>query len=173
MKNHLFTLLLSFCSALSFSQAEKIKISWPEEYKWKVLSDQEDKGVHMTELIPENESGEKWTIIGTTMSIKGAQNVPTDTMMNLMFDQTKANAPKAKLTEIEKGVKDSHPWIIFKIESPRFNNDKNPESQLYFIIQGTQSLYSNFVGVKKKELSADFVEKWSAVFKASEIVTSN
>jgi len=149
---------------------ENLKIIWPEEYKWKIGSNQEDGNISMLELIPGDETLEKWTIMGTMMSLKGAKNIPMDAIMQTMIDQAKQNAPKATLTLIEKNESDKSHWIIFKIESPRFNNDKNPESQLYYIIQGETSLYTNFVAIKEKSLSKEFVDKWTAVFKSSEII---
>lgn len=156
--------------ALGQEKIENLKIIWPEEYKWKIGSNQEDASVHMIELIPGNEEIDKWTIMGTMMSIKGAKNIPMDNFMKLIFDQAKQNASKAKATLIEKEEGDKNHWIIFKIESPRFNNDESPESQLYYVIQGESSLYSNFVAVKEAVLSDKFVEKWKEVFKKSELV---
>jgi hypothetical protein len=84
--------LLTFCiiCTSSFAQRqENLKIVWPEEYKWKVGSNQENESIHMMELIPGNEKIEKWTIMGTMMSLKGAKNVPMDEAMYLMYDQAK------------------------------------------------------------------------------------
>jgi hypothetical protein len=169
----IFTLLFAICfvSSHSFGQKrETLKIVWPEEYKWKVGSNQETETVHMMELIPGNETVESWTIIGTMMSYKGAQGFPVEKAMNLMFEQASKNASDAKLTVVEKDEAAKHPWILFKIESPKFNDDPNPESQLYYIIQGSSSLYSNFVALKKAKLDDDFVNKWKRIFKASEFV---
>jgi hypothetical protein len=169
---HLFILLIALSTqTYCYSQQkENLIIVWPEEYKWKIGSNQENESIHMMELIPGNEKIDKWTIIGTMMSIKGAKNVPMDKAMGLMFDQAKLNAPEAALTLIEKNETVKNPWVIFKIEAPGFKNDKKPESQLYYIVQGESSLYSNFVAVKEKKLSDEFVSKWAAVFKASELV---
>jgi hypothetical protein len=169
---HIFTLLtivISYNYSAGQGQ-ENLKIIWPEEYKWKVGSNQENESMHMLELIPGDEKIEKWTIMGTMMSIKGARNIPMDNAMNLMYDQAKQNAPDASLTLIEKNDTAKNPWIIFKIEAPRFKNDKRPESQLYYIVQGESSLYSNFVALKEKKLSDEFVNKWKAIFKSSELV---
>ena len=73
--------------------------------------------MHMMELIPGDEQIEEWTIMGTMMSIKGAKNVPMEKVMNLMYDQTKQNAPDATLTLIEKNESGKNPWVIFKIEA--------------------------------------------------------
>jgi hypothetical protein len=169
---HIITLLaiLIFQTCSIAQGRENLKIVWPEEYKWKVGSSQENESIHMLELIPGDEKIEKWSIMGTMMSIKGAKNVPMDKAMNLMYDQARQNAPDATVTLIEKNEEDKNPWIIFKIEAPRFKNDKRPESQLYYVIQGQSSLYSNFVALKEKKLSDDFVNKWKEIFKSSELV---
>lgn len=166
------TILCTLLTLSAFGQGriENLKIVWPEEYKWKIGSNQEDGSVHVIELIPGNEEINKWTIMGTMMSIKGAKSVPMDVVMNSMFDQAKQNAPKATVTLIEKDENAKNRWTIFKIEAPRFNNDKNPESQLYYVVQGESSLYSNFVAVKEKQLTREFIEKWKTVFKKSELI---
>jgi hypothetical protein len=101
--------------------------------------------------------------------MKGVKGVPMNKVMNLMFDQTKQNAPKSKLTFLEKDENTEYPWIIFTIESPSFKNDKIPESQLWFIIQGKQALYSNFRAIKKATIPTDLIEKWTIFFKTSKI----
>lgn len=165
----LLTLLIPI-NVFGQNEIENLKINWPEKYEWKIGSNQETEQIHFIELVPGNESVDNWTIIGAMISIKGATNVPMDVAVDLMFDQTKATAPKAKLTVIEKNETDPNHWIIFKIESPSFTNDENPESQLYYIIQGKSSLYSSFVAIKEEELSKDFVEEWIEIFKSSEFV---
>jgi hypothetical protein len=159
-------------TTISFGQntIENLKIVWPEEYKWKIGSNQEDQTQQMIELIPGNETIDKWTIIGTMMSIKDAKNVPMDVAMNTMFEQAKQNAIKPILTLIERNDTAKNAWIIFKIEAPKFKDDPKPESQLYYIIQGNTSLYSNFVALKEKMLSKDFVSKWTKIFKSSELI---
>ncbi len=149
---------------------EKLKTVWPDEYKWKVGSDQEDKAMHVLELIPENETHEHWTILGTMISIKGAQYVPMENIMMAMYEQVKLNAPKSTVTEIELNEAAAHHWIVFKIESPRFHHHKIPESRLYYVIQGDSSLYVNIVTIKEKSLTHHFVDKWKAIFKASELL---
>lgn len=172
-KQILLTLVfLAVVKIISAQQkGEALKIVWPEEYKWKIGSNQENKSIHMMELIPGKERITKWTIIGTMLSIKGVKNVPMDRAMNTTFEQARLNAPRATLTLVEKDDKAQNPWVLFKIEAPEFNNDKNPESQLYYVIQGNQSLYSNFVALKEKNLDSAFVEKWSKVFKSSELMS--
>ena len=169
MKKLLAITLFLISSNLSFSQ-ESLKIVWLEKYEWKLLSNQEDGSVHMIEIIPGKENEKNWTMLGQMLSIKGALNVPMEDAKNMMFEQTKVNSPNAKLTVLEKDEEDEYPWILFKIENPKFKGDKKPESQLWYIRQGKTSLYVNFIAKKKKKLKDDFVEEWSKVFKESEIV---
>jgi len=168
-KRLLFIVAFVTLTVSAFGQ-EILKIDWPDEYNWKIGSTQEDGKVHMIELIPGNETVDKWTIIGTMMSVKGVKNIPMDNAVKMMFDQAKQNAPKATVTLIEKNESGQNHWVIFKIETPRSNNDKNPESQLYYIIQGEASLYINFVAIKEKTLSKEFVDKWTTIFKNAELV---
>ncbi|RYD56250.1 MAG: hypothetical protein EOP56_13025 [Sphingobacteriales bacterium] len=163
----LFTAVTSFAFA---QKSEQLKIDWPDEYKWQIGSDQETQEQHMIELVPGNETVEKWTILGTMISIKNVQNVPMNVATNLMFEQAKKRAIEPKITIIERNDDAKHPWIIFKIEAASFNDDPNPESQLYYIIQGNTSLYTNLVAIKEKALSKAFVDKWAKTFKKSELV---
>lgn len=149
---------------------ESLLLHWPEAENWKIGSNQENEQMAMLELIHSNETFENWTEIGTMTSIKGAKNIPMDQAMNMTFDQAKKNAPKAKLTFIEKDESVEFPWIIFTIESPSFKNDKNPESQLWYVVQGKTSLYTNFRAVKQATIPADLKDKWVKFFKTGKIV---
>lgn len=171
-KGILIFLVLSIVTNIAFSQekVENLKIDWPDEYKWKIGSDQENDKRHLVELVPGNESIDKWTTIGTMDSFKGVTGMPIAKTPDIMLAEAKKASPGAKLTIFEKNEEGKNPWIIFKIESPGFTNDPKPESQLFYVIQGDTALYSNFVAIKEKELSDDFVKKWIKVFKASELV---
>lgn len=151
-------------------KGESLMLYWPENENWKVGSNQENAQMAMLELIHTNETLENWTEIGTMMSFKGAKNVPMDKAMNMMFEQAKQNSPKAKLTFIEKDEEVEYPWIIFTIEAPNFKNNKKPESQLYYIVQGKQALYSNFRAVKQEIIPTDLKEKWIKFFKTGKVV---
>jgi tetratricopeptide (TPR) repeat protein len=149
---------------------ESLMLDWPDAENWKVGSQQENDKMTLVELIHANETLENWTEIGTMTSIKGAKNVGLDKAMNLMYDQSKINSPKAKLTFIEKDENAEFPWIIFTIECPNFKNDKTPESQLWYIVQGETALYTNFRAVKKAEISPDLKTRWIAFFKTAKVV---
>jgi len=119
---------------------ESLSLHWPEDENWKIGSKQENEQMDMLELIHSDETLENWTEFRSMISVKGAKNIPMDKAMNLMFEQSKENSPKAKLTFIEKEESIEYPWIIFTIECPNFKNDKTPESQLWYVVQGKTSL---------------------------------
>ena len=167
-KTSIFTLFLITANVL-FCQ-ESLSIHWVEKYEWKVLNNQENESIHLLEIIPGKENAENWSMLGQMMSAKGTLNVPMEKAKNLIFEQSKATSPNAKLTFLEKNEEDEFPWILFKIENPNIKGDKTPESQLWYIRQGKTALYINFIAKKKKKLKKDFVEEWSKVFKASEMV---
>lgn len=149
---------------------ESLMLDWPDSENWKIGSNQENEQQVMIELIHANETLENWTEIGTMMSIKGVRNLAMDKAMNLFYEQAKKTAPKAKLTFIEKDETAEYPWIMFTIESPNFINDKRPESQLWYIVQGKTSLYSNFRAIKKASIPVELKDKWVAFFKTGKVV---
>lgn len=151
-------------------KGESLSLHWPENENWKVGSNQENDQMTMIELIPSNETLDNWTEIGTMTAIKGAKNIPMDKAMNLMFDQSKKNSPKSKLTFIEKDESVEFPWIIFIIESPNFKDDKKSESQLWYIVQGKNSLYTNFRAIKESSIPENLKDKWTKFFKTAKIV---
>jgi len=171
MKKQLIVICFALTGLATMAQAqENLQIAWPGDIKWKIAADQKSGNSRMVELIPEKESLNNWTIIGTMVSMMGSTSVSVEKFMDATYSQTLKNAPKAKLTMIEKGVKSGAPFILFRVESPYFNNSKIPESQLYYIIQGKKALYSNFVAVKQPSLGVLFVDKWAKIFKNSVLV---
>jgi len=162
--------LLCFTAVFAQDKQESLKINWPEEYNWKVGSDQESGPTHLTELVPGKETVNKWTLMGTIMSIKGVKVATTAQMADIFRQSSLAESPESKLTVLESDDTAKNIWTLFKVETPKFPNDPKPESQLYYIIQGEATLYVNFIAVKEKTLSKSFTEKWTKVFKASELV---
>lgn len=161
--------LSQFCGNKQ-QDGESLMLDWPESENWKIGSTQENEEMAMIELIHSDETLEDWTEIGTMMSVKRATNIPMDNAMNMMFEQTKMNSPKAKLTFIEKNEEVEYPWIIFSIESPNFKDDKNPESQLWYIVQGKTALYINFRAVKQSAIPLELKEKWIRFFKTGKVI---
>ena len=152
------------------TKEENLKIVWCEEYKWKIASNQEDKTTHFLEIIPGKDKIEKWTMLGTMMSLKNTKIAKTEQVVEMYRQSSLKESPKAKLTILESNDTTKNIWVLFKIETPSFPNDPKPESQLYYAIQGEATLYVNFIALKERTIPNDFIIKWTKVFKASEIV---
>lgn len=146
------------------TKTESLKIEWPESDHWKVGKDQSDNRMHSVDMVHENESLALWTEMANSTSLKGMLYIPVDTAMYFMFLSAIAKAPDAKLTMVKKGEMQECPWILFSIEAPEFKTDPIPESQLWFVVQGKQGLYTNFVALKKEKLPDDFLKKWTDFF---------
>lgn len=149
---------------------ESLMLYWPEEENWKMANSQENEQMMMLELVRNNETLEKWTEIGTMQSIKGATGVPMDKAMNLMYEQAKQACPKAKLTFIEKDESVQYPWVIFTIECASYKDSKTAESQLWYIVQGKTSLYTNFRAIKEATIPEATKKKWIDFFKGGKVV---
>jgi len=170
MKQFIFPTIFILFTISAFSQTEHLKIAWPEEYKWKVYLNQDNDTTHLTQILPEKEDFKTWTISGSTMSVKYLKITSTHQVVQSMTESSLSESPKAKLTVLEKNDSTKNIWILFKIETPDFPNDPIPESQLYYVIQGEQILYMNFIALREAILSNDFIEKWTKVFKSSKLV---
>lgn len=160
-----FSLVILLCYA--DSQNEMLKAEWPDEYNWKILSDQNDAGINFVEIIPDNENEENWSILGTMMSFKD-NGYNMDLLINICKDLAQKQSKTSVLTVIERD--DNKKKVLLKIEAENYNNDKNPESQLYLILFGKGTIYLNFIAIKQAKLSDSFESKWTDIFKNFEIV---
>lgn len=149
---------------------ERFELPWMNDINWKINSNQENEIMQLTEFIHPDESSVFWTELGIMIKSKGTKNTKLEDAMNMMYEQTKKNAPSVKLTFLEKNEKSEFPWIIFKTEAENYKKDNQPESELWFIIQGNQALYSNFIAIKKDHLTEDFQTFWMDYFKNGKIL---
>ena len=171
IKNLIFVLFL-ILSKFYFSKTRKeIKnVSGPTEYQWKTINDREYKGIHLTEIVPEKEKAGSWKKLGTMMYFKNTRIPNADTIIDLYKEVSWEEDSKSKLTVLEKHAKGENIWVLFKEENAFDSDDKTPKSQLFYVVQGEDTLYYVFISLRKKELPEEFVEKWSKIFKNSELV---
>lgn len=151
-------------------KGESLVLDWPDSENWKIGDDQENSETRVIDMIHSNETIDNWTELGNMTSIKGIKGQSVENMMNMLYQQALKNAATSKLTFLEKDEKASNPWILFTLETPSFDNGQTPESQLWYVVQGKQALYTSFIAVKKSTISADQKAKWSKFFKTAQIV---
>lgn len=158
-----------FCGGEKLAE-EYLRLDWPDSENWKVGDDQENSKQRVIDLVHSNETVDNWTELGNMTSYKGVKGIPVDTAMHLTFQEARKVSPNAQLTFIEKNETVECPWIIFTIEAPNFTTDVRPESQLWYIVQGKQGMYTNFWATKQAKISAESKAKWTAFFKSGRIV---
>jgi len=74
---------------------------------------------------------------------------------------------------IEKKDTTEFPWILFTIECTAYEDDNTAESQLWYIIQGNTSLFTNFRAIKQATLPEATKKRWIDFFKGGKIVYLN
>ena len=162
-------LLAQYCGNKQKTK-ESFVLNWPEDENWKIAGSQEDNEMIFVELLKNEETFDNWTEIGTMQTVKGMMNINLDKFMNILYEETKKNCPKAVLTPLEKGENVEFPWIIFTVECESYINTETSESLLYYVIQGNKSLYVNFIGIKTAKIPNDKKQKWIKFFKTGKVV---
>jgi tetratricopeptide (TPR) repeat protein len=164
-------LLQAHCN-ISSTSTESLSLPWPESEGWHPANHQEDASVILDEWIRKGETLDAWTELGQVMTIKGITGAPVDTIMAYTYRSALKQAPKAKLTFIERGLEGEHPWVMFTIEAPEFNTDPKPESQLWYAIAGKQAVYTSFRAIKQATIPDDLREKWTAFYKGAKLISA-
>ena len=171
MKKAVFVFVL-LCFQMLFGQEKKelLKIEWPEEYKMKKALDIEDEKTRFVVFVPENETVDNWTILGSLVSYKKTKVPNIDIIIKSYEETFLKEEPSAKLTILEKNDRAKNIWALFKIEAPSISKKSNLEAQLVYVIQGEDDIHNVFVMIKEKTLSQKFVKKWSKIFKESKLI---
>lgn len=168
--NFIIALLLIASSSLGQSKKENLKVFWPEEYKWKTIINTDDSTASFVQIIPENESTSNWTIAVTIRITKNAVAPNLDLIIKAYTESALKESSKAKVTVVERNDSTKHFWVLLKTETTDFPNDPIPESDFWFIQQGSQNHFAVFVAIREKEFSQVFIDKWTKIFKLSKIV---
>ena len=170
MKKTVFVFVL-LCFQMFFGQEKEVlKIDWPEEYKMKKALDIEDEKTRFAVFVPENETMDNWTILGSLVSYKKTKAPNIDIIIKSYEETFLKEEPSAKLTILEKNDRAENIWALFKIEAPFVSKKSNLEAQLVYVIQGEDDIHNAFVMIKEKTLSQKFVKKWSKIFKEGKLI---
>jgi hypothetical protein len=162
MKNLFLFFVLLYFSGYAQKKIENIKIDWPAEYKWQIINQSKNKSRQSVTLIPGYETVKNASIIGTMVAIKGVNYSDLD---GLITHYKTSIDTGSKLTLLERNDTNQPHWIIFKVETPVTPKYPEPESDLYYVVQGEYALYENYVAIKKENISQDFIKRWSEIFK--------
>jgi hypothetical protein len=157
-----------FCFFISFGQKkiEHLGVNWPGEYNWKIIRQEKNENRQSVMIIPGGETTPTPSIVGSMTSYRGTKMASVAEIINNYRSRIDVGSI---LSEVEADSTAKHIWVIFKIETPSTEKYPQPESDLYYIVQGEYALYENYVAIKEASLSAEFVKKWTDIFKTSEV----
>ena len=160
--------LLKFCPD-QVDKMERFALDWPDDENWRVADNQSKEAVNTMDLLRDDETFANWTELGNMQSLIGVRNVDLEGGMNILLEESKKTCENPILTFLEKDLKAEYPWIMFTIDCAEYKYDDNPESQLWFLIQGKTSFYMCFRAIKKAKIDDENIAKWSKFFKAGRI----
>ncbi len=148
-------------------KVEHLDTEWPPAYKWKAVRNQEDSGKILIMIIPGEETTQNLTIFGSITAFKGANF----SSVNEVIESYKSRMDSGSvLTVVDAPGKGKFRWILFKVETPVTRKYPEPESDLYYVVQGEFALYENFVGIRQPNLTVDFIKRWVKIFRRSKLV---
>jgi len=160
--------LVDFCFIFIRTEAQRstehVTIDWPEQYEWKVVGRQNKNNVSSLTIIPGKETVATASIVGVMSGYKGMRTSNTTQIVDVF---RKGLDTCSVLTILKADDSAAHRWVIFKVETPKTDKYPEPESDLYYCIQGEYALFENHVAVKQPKLSPDFEQQWRKVFKES------
>ena len=154
-------------SVLGQPKTEHLTTDWPAEYKWQVVNRKNDGQKQSVVIIPRNETARNATIIGVMTAYRGKHFSDMD---QLIKQYKNALDTGSVLTIVQRADSAANPWVIFKIETPRNYKYAEPESDLYFVMQGEYAVFEDHVAVKEASLRSEFVARWSEIFRGSKLV---
>ena len=159
MKKAVFVFVLLCFQMLFGQEKEVLKIEWPEEYKMKKALDIEDEKTRFAVFVPENETVDNWTILGSLVSYKKTKAPNIDIIIKSYEETFLKEEPSAKLTILEKNDRAENIWALFKIEEPSVSKKSNLEAQLVYVIQGEDDIHNVFVMIKEKNTFSKVCKK--------------
>ena len=65
--NKLFVLFVMLMASTAVTGQETLKIDWPSDYNWQLISNHEDEKLQILEIIPKNQTKEDWSLLGQMM----------------------------------------------------------------------------------------------------------
>ena len=164
-------LVFLFTSVVSCLQAQRptehLETDWPQENNWQVAGRQNSGNRETIFIIPGNETIKTATIIGSIVAFKGLRYSSVNEIIARYKKQLDTGST---LTVVTMWDSAAPVWVIFKVETPATTKYPEPESDLYYVIQGDFALFEDHVAVKQPNLSAEFIDKWSKIFARSRLV---
>lgn len=144
------------------AKQELIKIALPVDPKWKIILDNDDSTMHFKQLLPINETTDRWTTVISFISDKKSGNESLKSILARYSTQMKQTCKSAKYTLLSQ----SETSALFKVEC----TDDNPESNLCYLVRGITRWHILDFAIHQGTLPEAEAKKWTEIFQQSKIV---
>lgn len=164
------TSLEKYCNESKSSKNEMFGLNFPPDEKWGVADRQETDNELMLVFLRQGEDLKKWQQMVNMMQMKGLTTnaqFTLDSVKKIFVNIALKKAPESTVKSLQAGSIEGRDYIMFVVESPYFENDKNPESQLYFILQGKNDIYACSRSIKSKSIPKSILDSWVSFFKST------
>ncbi|SFO87638.1 hypothetical protein SAMN05428949_6840 [Chitinophaga sp. YR627] len=136
---------------------ESLKIDFPADRAWKIQNETDDSTAHFMQVMPSDETADKWTIFINLETVKQKSQQSIEQVLSTYKDQIKGQNGKAHFTVLSKGDN----WSIFKVEP----DTPTSESGLYYLLLTDSSIHMISVMVTQPVISDDLLKKWTGIFR--------
>ena len=171
MKKIIFVFVVLFGQMFFGQEKEEVlKIEWPKEHEWKVENKEENSEVDVIEAVPLQEGKENRNIVFIYTRFKNLELYNVEFLKNFFIKAFKEDVLKGKITILGESKNGEREWVLYKVENVNYIEEDNQSAVLYYILQGDKNTHAISIEVKEKSLSAEFVKKWSKVFKEGRLV---
>ena len=166
-KSILFIIFLCIeVNVFAQAKAEKLKIVWPSE--WKVIGGEYERKRTIEILIPQNEKLRNWSVLGTYICVRKKPENHVDSTIKVFLVDMKKIYGDSRIKVLEKDTLNNS-WAIIQAEEMFDRPSMKQQSAIYYIRTGKSNYFETSVRIKGRDLPAGFSEKWSALFKKSEL----
>lgn len=147
---------------------ESLATDWPDEEHWKVVRNSSAAGMSIMSLLMENETSKNWTDRGFIISFHRQVMKSLNEAKELAYLIVSDDAPLVSISEISRDAGAKYPWVIVAFEGS--GSPINPESQVWYLVQGTSTLFAIIREVPQDWVPEEKLNEWLKFFESGTIV---
>jgi hypothetical protein len=160
-------------SATAVAQGEQIYIKWPEDEEWHIDEEQQDQSKSLVSYSCHDGNNEEWKVGATVYTRKNIKINSLDMIVSYLLNEAKTSCKDAKQAILDSIIIGGFKAVSLTLECPFYEGSKNytdgPESHIYCIFQTNKNVYIVTIVNRIAKLDSEFIQKWTAVFKQTEI----
>lgn len=155
---------LAFCNYQRIKN-EIVYVNLPDKKNWEI-HDQSVKDNQYLILLNNEKTKENLSLIRS----KGVKNSNLEQVLNDAYNNLKGKSGATRLNFIEKDLNAKDPWIMYLVNNVTNETRNIIESQVWFLIQGENSLHTCVLSIQSDLLTKEKKEEMIQLFKTAKIV---